>query len=94
MSTTKRLVVDLPSELVTRVRDRLDSGDFSSESELVGAVLTDWLEADELSNAELANVRVAVAEGIAQGDAGELIEAREVHADLDAQIRSFANSRK
>lgn len=90
MDTTERLVLDLPKELVDKLRERVASGEFQSESQAVEAVLKESYPAeDKLSPDELEEVRAAVAEGIADADAGRLHDADEVFAALKARYEAM-----
>ena len=71
MDTTERLVHRPAPELVDRLREHVASGEFRSESEAVEAVLKAiYYGEDEFRPEELEEVRAAVAEGIADADAG------------------------
>ena len=90
MDTTERLVLDLPKELVERLRERVVSGEFKSESQAVEELLKVAYVDDVSDEGELADIRAAVAEGIADADAGRLIPADEVYAALRARIKAVA----
>jgi antitoxin ParD1/3/4 len=94
MGTTERVVLDLPAELVATLRMIVESGQFASESELVSEVLQSYYGPDDLDERELADVRAAVAEGIADADAGRVVDADEVHAELRARIKKIADPRE
>ena len=94
MSTTEQLVLDLPTELVAKLRAIVQAGDFPSESALVSTVLQAWYGPDDLSEEELEEVRALVAEGIADADAGRVVDADEVHAKLRARIKAIADGRE
>jgi antitoxin ParD1/3/4 len=95
MDTTERLVINLPKELVDKLREHVASGEFKSESHVVETVLkASYYVDDELSAEELEEVRAAVAEGIADADAGRLIPAEEVYANLRARIKAVAEKAK
>lgn len=90
MDTTERLVIDLPSELVAKLRELVASGEFKSESHVVETFLKSayYGEGDEMDDDELAEVRAAVAEGAADVEAGRFIEADEVFRELREQIKT------
>jgi antitoxin ParD1/3/4 len=88
MGTTERLVVDLPSDLVAAVRSVVQSGVFSSESEVLEAVLRAWHGGAEEPDIE--TLRAFVAEGIADADAGRLVDAEEMFERLRARYRAIA----
>ena len=95
MDTTERLVIDLPSELVAKLRELVASGEFKSESHVVETFLkaSYYGEGDELNDDELAEVRAAVAEGIADIEAGRFIEADEVFRELEARYQGMLPAR-
>ena len=92
MGTTERLVVDLPSDLVATLREAVQRGDFGSESEAVSIILRVWHGDGEVQE-DIEEIRAKVAAALAEADAGELVEADEVHAKLRAKIRSVAKQR-
>ena len=94
MGTTERLVLDLPSELVAAVRHEVESGAFASESEAIEVLLRNWFGSDEMEEPDVETLRAFVAEGIADADAGRIIDAEEVHAGLRARIKAVADRRE
>ena len=82
MGTTERLVVDLPSDLVERLRDSIKSGAFASESEAIAAVLRPWYGHERVEEPDLATLRAFVVEGIAAADAGRGSNAEDGYARL------------
>ena len=94
MGTTERLVIDLPSELVAAVRQEVESGAFASESEAIEVLLRDWFGSDDVEEPDIEPLRAFVAEGIADVDAGRIIDADEVHAELRARIKAVADRRE
>jgi antitoxin ParD1/3/4 len=94
MGTTERLVVDLPADLVAGLRDSIRAGNFSSESEALEAVLRVFFGQDELEEPDIETLRAFVAEGIAEADAGRLIPAQDVFADLRARLKAIADRRE
>ena len=94
MGTTERLVVDLPSDLVEGLRDSIKAGAFASESEAIEALLRSWYSPDDISEPGIETLRAFVAEGIAEADAGHVIDADKVHAELRARIKAIADRRE
>jgi Arc/MetJ-type ribon-helix-helix transcriptional regulator len=93
MGTTERLVLDLPSDLVAILRQAVKRGDFGSESEALSAVLRAWQDEGDIDE-DIEKIRARVAEGLAEAEAGEIIGADEVHAELRAQIKVIADRRR
>jgi Arc/MetJ-type ribon-helix-helix transcriptional regulator len=92
METTERLVLDLPSDLVAILRDAVQRGQCGSESEALSAILR-VLQDDRGIDEDVDKIRARVAEGLAEADAGEVIGADEVHAELRAQIKAVVDQR-
>lgn len=92
MPATKRLVVDLPEEMVEMIEARVAGGEFASASAFVVALITDEdappLEHEDLDSPEM---RAWLAEGDEierRIEAGleETIPAQKVFADLRAHL--------
>ena len=94
MGTTERLTVDLPSELVEGLRDSIKAGAFSSESQVIEVLLRSWYGPDDVGEPDIETLRAFVAEGLAEADAGNLIDADQVHAELRARIKAIADRRE
>lgn len=92
MEATERLVVDLPSDLVARLRQEVERGNFASESDALSSILRAWHDDDEIER-EIEVIRGNVAEGLAEAEAGEFIESDDLHAELRAHIRTVADRR-
>jgi antitoxin ParD1/3/4 len=93
MGMTERLTVELPSELVAMLRETVQRGDFSSESEALGAMLRAWHDDDDFGE-DIDQIRAEVAESLAEADAGHLIDADEVHSELRSRIKAIADRRE
>lgn len=93
MRTTEQLVVDLPSDLVAAVREEVRSGAFVSESEAIEALLRSWFGSESPQEPDIETLRAFVAEGIAEADAGRIVDADEVHAEVRARIATIADRR-
>lgn len=80
--------VSLTPELEASIRKRVDSGRYTSSSEVVREALRLLEDRDELLRLRLADVRVKVAQGLASLDAGEGIDGNEFFNDLLAAAPS------
>ena len=94
MAATERLVVDLSSDLVTAVRDAVQTGAFASESAVLEAILRAWYGDDAAAEPDIETLRAFVAEGIADADAGRVSDAEEVYARVRARIEAVASDKK
>ena len=94
MAATERLVVDLSSDLVTAVRDAVQTGAFASESDVLEAILRAWHGEDAAAEPDIETLRAFVAEGIADADAGRVSDAEEVYARVRARIEAVASDKK
>lgn len=93
MGATEQLVVELPSELVAAVREEVRSGAFASESEAIEALLRTCFSSERPQEPDIETLRAFVVEGLAEADAGQLIDADEVHAEARARIAAIADRR-
>ena len=82
MASTEQLIVDLPAELVASLRNSVRSGAFASESEAIEVLLRTWFGPEGMEEPDIETLRAFVAEGIADADAGRLIEADEMFEEL------------
>jgi antitoxin ParD1/3/4 len=93
MASTERLVVDLPSDLVTAVRDAVQTGAFASESDVLEAILRAWHGEDDVAEPDIETLRAFVAEGIADADAGRFVDADKMFARLRERYRAMIADR-
>ena len=88
--------VNLTPELEKLIRDKVKSGLYNNQSEVVREALRLLAQQDELRQAHLAKLRDALAEGLQQADRGELLNGdevvREMRAFLSARRRSQEKS--
>jgi antitoxin ParD1/3/4 len=80
--------VNLTPELERMVREKVASGLYGSQSEVVREALRLLAEQDRLREAHLARLRTALAEGLAQADRGELLEGETVVEEMRQRLRS------
>jgi len=85
--------VELPSELVAVLREAVQRGDFSSESEALSAMLRAWHDDDDFGE-DIDQIRAEVAESLAEADAGQLIDADDVHSEFARAIKAIADRRE
>ncbi len=71
MPTIEKLSIALPTEMATVVRQAVDAGEYSSQSEVVRDALRDWTYKRKLRTQGLAELRKAWLEAIADDSDGE-----------------------
>jgi antitoxin ParD1/3/4 len=69
--------VNLTPELTKFVQDKVKSGHYNNQSEVVREALRLLAERDALREARLDEIRAGVARGLAQAERGEMVDARE-----------------
>ena len=74
--------VNLTPELERVVQEKVRSGLYNNQSEVVREALRLLVEQDRIRAARLARLRSAVGEGLAQADRGELVDGRAVLDEL------------
>lgn len=94
MATMERLVIELPSDLVKGLRSAMQSAGFESESELFEFLLRQWRGEYEIEEPDIETLRAFVAEGIADADAGRVVPAEQVYAELRGRIKAIAANKE
>jgi Arc/MetJ-type ribon-helix-helix transcriptional regulator len=94
MSKTERLAVDLPAHLLAGLRESVRSGAFTSESEAVEVLLRGWYGDEGTKEPDINTLRTFVAEGVADVEAGRIVDASETYARVLARIDEFAAKAK
>jgi antitoxin ParD1/3/4 len=79
--------VNLTPELERLVQEKVRSGLYNNQSEVVRAALRVFVEQERLREAQLERLRTSLTEGIQQADRGELL-------DGPATVRSVRRSLK
>lgn len=86
--------VNLTPELEQLVQEKVRSGLYNNQSEVVREALRLLAEQDRLREAHLESLRGVLAEGLAQADRGELLDGPKVVAELREQLRKRRKSDK
>ena len=86
--------VALPPELEQLVTARVQSGRYSSVSEVIREALLLLEEREQLYEVRRQELRLKIAEGLAQLDRGEGIPGEQVFAELDAELDALEKTRK
>jgi antitoxin ParD1/3/4 len=84
--------VNLTPELERLVRDKVKSGLYNNQSEVVREALRLMAAQDRLRDARLTELRTALAEGLAQADRGELLDGDEAVAEARTFLRQRRRS--
>ena len=79
MSTVEKISVALPTEMIAVIRSAVDSGEYSSASEVIREALRGWKLKRKVEALELDELRRLVQEGI---DSGPSIDAELVFSRL------------
>lgn len=93
MSDTEQLTVELPADLIARLRKSVRSGAFGSESEAVEAVLRTWYGDEDIVEPDAETLRAFVAEGLADVEAGRMSDADKVYERVLARIDAAAKAK-
>lgn len=80
--------VSLTPELERLVQEKVSSGLYNNQSEVVREALRLLAEQDKLREARLAHLREALTEGLAQAARGELVDGRNAVTKLRQRLRS------
>ena len=86
--------VNLTPELEQLIRQKVESGLYNNQSEVVREALRLLADQDRLREAHLESLRAALAEGLEQADRGELLDGPEVIAELQEFLRARRQSDK
>jgi antitoxin ParD1/3/4 len=79
--------VNLTPELEALVQRKVASGLYNNQSEVVREALRLLALQDQVREAHAKSLRKALAEGLAQADRGELIDGKEVVAEVRKALR-------
>ncbi|NEU71716.1 type II toxin-antitoxin system ParD family antitoxin [Hassallia byssoidea VB512170] len=88
MATVEKISVALPPEMVALVREAVESGEYSSASEVIREALRAWKFKRKVEALELSELRQLVHEGISSGPS---IDAELVFSRLRAKYAAMPN---
>ncbi|MFT4646922.1 MAG: antitoxin ParD1/3/4 [Planctomycetota bacterium] len=86
--------VNLTPELEKLIQDKVASGLYNNQSEVVREALRLLVDQDRLREAHLSELRGALAEGLTQADRGELRDGPEVVAGLKPALKKKRSAKK
>lgn len=78
MQTAEKLSITLPAEMVRVIRAKVESGGYSSNSEVIREAMRGWLERER----HFATLNAAVERGIADADAGLAVDSDQIRKSL------------
>jgi antitoxin ParD1/3/4 len=78
MQSAEKLSITVPSEMATFIRQKVDSGLYSTNSEIIREALRGMMERDR----RLERLDTAIAKGIADAEEGRVQDLDEVQAEL------------
>jgi len=84
MQTAEKLSITLPAEMVRVIREKVGTGTYSSNSEVIREALRGWMEREQ----RLATLDAAIARGVADADAGRTQEIETVREELKRRFES------
>ena len=82
MQTAEKLSITLPAEMVRVIREKVGTGTYSSNSEVIREALRGWMEREQ----RLASLDAAIARGVA--DTGRTQEIETVREELRRRFES------
>jgi antitoxin ParD1/3/4 len=78
MQAAEKLSITLPAEMVRVIREKVSSGVYGSNSEIIREALRGWMERER----RLGMLDAAIAQGIADAETGQVQDINEVRAEL------------
>ena len=86
--------VNLTPELEALIHEKVKSGLYNNQSEVVREALRLLASQDEIRKAHLTRLREALAEGLEQANRGELLDGDEVIEEMREMLRKRTKSAK
>jgi antitoxin ParD1/3/4 len=84
----EKLSITLPPEMARLIREKVSSGAYGSNSEVIRAALRGWFERER----RIAAIDSSVARGLADAEAGRVRSIDEVRAEVRNQLMRKARS--
>jgi antitoxin ParD1/3/4 len=92
MTTVEKISIALPPEMLTQIREAVETGEYASSSEVVRDALRDWTQKRSLRQQGIRELRQVWREALDNKSPG--IPADEVLDRLERKYRSLANAAK
>jgi len=83
MATAEKLSITLPAEMVRVIRERVGTGAYGSNSELIREALRGWMEREQ----RLVVLDTAIARGLADADAGRVQDIGMVREEMRSRFK-------
>ena len=83
MATAEKLSITLPAEMVRMIRERVGTGAYGSNSELIREALRGWMEREQ----RLVVLDTAIARGLADADAGRVQDIGMVREEMRSRFK-------
>jgi len=84
MQIAEKLSITLPAEMVRIIREKVGTGVYSSNSEVIREALRGWMEDEK----RLAALDAAIARGVADAEAGRVHELGTVREEFQGRFAS------
>jgi antitoxin ParD1/3/4 len=78
MQSAEKLSISLPAEMVRVIRAKVESGGYSSNSEVIREAMRGWLDRER----HFATLTAAIEGGIADADAGRVVHSDQLRRSL------------
>ncbi|MGO4209374.1 type II toxin-antitoxin system ParD family antitoxin [Terriglobus sp. 2YAB30_2] len=91
MASIEKISIALPPEMVSQVRQAVDSGEYASSSEVIRDALRDWTYKRQLQQNGVTELRQLWQQ--ARADKSPGLDPDEVFDELEAKYQAIANAR-
>jgi antitoxin ParD1/3/4 len=91
MSSIEKISIALPQEMIAEIRDAVDSGHYSSSSEVIREALRVWIRERNLNKAALDQMRHVWEQALA--DSGDGVSTLDVFSRLEGKYHSMTGGR-
>ncbi len=89
MTQIERMTIALPMQMVTDIREAVESGDYTSSSEVFQDAIRDWRHKRYLQQKEVEHIISEVQQGIADLKAGRIKPTEQVLTRLEKKYQAM-----